>query len=693
LLSITAVIAAIATWTLRKGLRAAAESLSLLTVLLVVVDFVAAVEGGLFGLGGVSDDLESWIAAGLVVITGLAWAVAARRTRTRMLMGVELVAALGVSWLVILAFEQHWIRTEFMAFLLAVVVAGVALAAARTAVWTFAAWVALIAGGNLAIAFLASLVRILDHDDLAGLWTNGRAVGWVVCMVVAAAIAATQRIAMPARIMSAAVAVLGVELLVLRPLEGSSDNLILSCVTAACAVAAASTLLLARPWRVGAAAGAVPTALISTVMVAPSAVYAVAIALSGAKRPWTWSISDRSRFQDFDPIASPWLVGIAGVLVAAAVFVIVVRRLPGLATAFVIVLTAAVVVALRYSMPLWGVIAILAAMTAATAAFAVVKRSWFVGAVALGSACITLTGSLGSNLTTLVVAVALALGLAALTWWVADNELSATAALGGVVLGGLAVAAGFDHAGLRENGTSYALVGFGALVVLAAQVRLGGRTHRSRPGTELGAVVVQTVGVALAVAYDTDLQTPIALTVAGASLAAVALVSEDRRPVSVVGGLLLAAATWVRLAAVGVTVVEAYTLPSATVLLVLGVIRMRRRPGTSSITNLAPGLLLALVPSLVVAIPDPTSLRALLLGIAAAAAILAGAAVRWACPLLVGGAVLLVLVIVNLAPYANAIPRWVLLALLCAAFLFLGITWEKRLRDARTLLAQVERLA
>jgi hypothetical protein len=52
-----------------------------------------------------------------------------------------------------------------------------------------------------------------------------------------------------------------------------------------------------------------------------------------------------------------------------------------------------------------------------------------------------------------------------------------------------------------------------------------------------------------------------------------------------------------------------------------------------------------------------------------------------------------VLAVANLVPYIDAVPRWVLFGAVGAALLFLGITWERRLRDARTLVAAIERFA
>jgi hypothetical protein len=233
----------------------------------------------------------------------------------------------------------------------------------------------------------------------------------------------------------------------------------------------------------------------------------------------------------------------------------------------------------------------------------------------------------------------------------------------------------------------------GAAVLLAAQIRRFGRHLPMRLGMEVGGGVLSVVGAAFATAFSVSVQLPVVLTLTGAALIAVALVSDDRRLVSVAGGLVLMSASWVRLGVVGVTAVEAYTLPTGLVLLVLGTIRMVRRPGSSSIPVLLPGLTLSLLPSLWVAVSEPTSLRALLLGIAATAVMLVGAYLRWIAPLLFGAAVVLVLAAINLAPYAAAIPRWVLFGLLGAALLYLGVTWEKRLRNARTLIAAAERLA
>jgi cell division protein FtsW (lipid II flippase) len=139
----------------------------------------------------------------------------------------------------------------------------------------------------------------------------------------------------------------------------------------------------------------------------------------------------------------------------------------------------------------------------------------------------------------------------------------------------------------------------------------------------------------------------------------------------------------VRLEQVGVHVVEAYTLPSALVLVAVGLWRLRHDDEAATVRYLAPGLTLATVPSLLVALGDPASPRALLLGAGCLALLLAGAALRWSAPLVVGAVVGAVLVLRELAPYAAQVPTWLTIGLSGAVLLAVGITWESRMGDLR----------
>ncbi len=210
---------------------------------------------------------------------------------------------------------------------------------------------------------------------------------------------------------------------------------------------------------------------------------------------------------------------------------------------------------------------------------------------------------------------------------------------------------------------------------------------RPRVPTEVAAAVTGTVGTLVALdATVGPASTSLAvhLTVAGALVSLGALAHRDRRVLAWPGGLLLAAATWVRLADLGVSAPEAYTLPTALVLVAVGVLRLARDPGASTRTALVPGLVLAVTPSLLwVLATDPVSLRALLLGTACLALTLGGALARWAAPVVVGTVAGGVLALAELAPYAAATPQWVLLGLAGAALTLGGVTWEHRMADLR----------
>ena len=194
-----------------------------------------------------------------------------------------------------------------------------------------------------------------------------------------------------------------------------------------------------------------------------------------------------------------------------------------------------------------------------------------------------------------------------------------------------------------------------------------------------------TVVCAASIADANDVYAALAihLTVAGVLVTASSIIHPSRRPLAWVGGVLLAAATWVRLIELGVHVPEAYTLPSALVLVAVGAWRLRQDDESATLTYLAPGLTLATVPSLLAMLDDPYSVRALLLGIACLLLTVGGAAVRWGAPVTVGAAVGTLLVLRELAPYAAQVPTWLTIGVSGALLLIVGITWESRMNDVR----------
>ncbi|MFD0024088.1 SCO7613 C-terminal domain-containing membrane protein [Streptomyces sp. NPDC058382] len=173
-------------------------------------------------------------------------------------------------------------------------------------------------------------------------------------------------------------------------------------------------------------------------------------------------------------------------------------------------------------------------------------------------------------------------------------------------------------------------------------------------------------------------------------LAAGTALRPERRPVA--GWLataLFVLAAWVRLSASGVSSPEAYTLPVSVPALVIGALRRRSDPAASSWAAYGAGLAATLVPSLVAAWADPYWLRPLLLGTAALVITLLGARLRLQALLVLGGAVLALDALHELAPYVvqvvGTMPRWVAPALAGVLLLTVGATYEKRMRDARRL--------
>ncbi|MFD9307077.1 SCO7613 C-terminal domain-containing membrane protein, partial [Streptomyces sp. NPDC060048] len=232
------------------------------------------------------------------------------------------------------------------------------------------------------------------------------------------------------------------------------------------------------------------------------------------------------------------------------------------------------------------------------------------------------------------------------------------------------------------------------LAVPAAVAALGPRLGAVRVPAEAAAAGAGLLAVALATGDAPVLALVLAL--AGVVCAGAAVRPERRSAAGWPAGVLFLAATWVRLAASGVTVPEAYTLPVTAAALAVGFVRRRRDPGAASWTAYGPGLAATLLPSTLAVWGDPHWARPLLLGAGALAVTLAGARGRLRAPLLLGGATLAAVALHELTPYVvqvvDALPRWLPPALAGVLLLAVGATYEKRLRDARRLRDAIGRL-
>ncbi|MFD8738698.1 SCO7613 C-terminal domain-containing membrane protein [Streptomyces sp. NPDC059618] len=228
-----------------------------------------------------------------------------------------------------------------------------------------------------------------------------------------------------------------------------------------------------------------------------------------------------------------------------------------------------------------------------------------------------------------------------------------------------------------------------ALLVLVVPVTAALLAARTEDGAatlsiEITGALAGLLAIALAVSEPPLLATVLAL--CGLVCAGTA-VREGRRPVQYAAVALFVLASWVRLASWGVGSPEAYTLPVTVPALLLGVYRRRSDTSVSSWTAYAPGLSVTLAPSLFTAWIEGEWQRPLLLGAAALAVTLLGARHRLQAPLLLGGAVLVLDALHELAPYivqiVDALPRWTPPALAGVLLLALGATYEQRIRDAR----------
>jgi hypothetical protein len=371
--------------------------------------------------------------------------------------------------------------------------------------------------------------------------------------------------------------------------------------------------------------------------------------------------------------------------VVAAVLALTVRdgalraraRLTALTAAWATVLVLPPVLDMPYAAGLM----VLGVLTAGTLAVAARARGGDLAVTALVLASVTSVAvgfeALAARAATPSVLAVLAVLFAAASTRARLSPVTAPAAL--VHATALACAAG-AAAGWAPQHIALPVLAVPAVAALVAP-RTGGA---ARVPVEVAGGAAGLLAVALAVPAPPMLALVLAL--CGAITAGAAL-RPDRRALGHASAALFVLASWVRLAAWEVTAPEAYTLPAALPALVVGVLRRRRDVRASSWAAYGPGLVVALLPSLAAAWTDAHWQRPLLLGAAALLVTLLGARHRLKAPLVLGGAVLALDALHELAPYlvqvTDALPRWVPPALAGLLLLVVGATYERRLRDVR----------
>lgn len=284
----------------------------------------------------------------------------------------------------------------------------------------------------------------------------------------------------------------------------------------------------------------------------------------------------------------------------------------------------------------------------------------------------------------------------------------------------VAVASGVAAAavGRHELGAPLAGVATAALVGDAAAIALalGGHAHDAGLTAVAAAAVFVPLAAGAARAFPGDVRHPVVEMTASASIVVgLTLTVPDHLTrsvgltVSVIAFALAAAsgwrvehlwiaavaavlAVWSWLAAAGVTVVEAYTVPAGGIAVTAGALTLQRRPRLSSWPALGSGLAIGMLPTLAIALDGGGVTRPLVLTIAALVVLAIASRASLQAPFVIGAACLLSLGLDALGPMAAQLPRWLTLGVTGVVVLWLGATAEARLGDLRRARSRYEAL-
>lgn len=701
LVLLTAVTASLAAWMARRHLRGAAESLALVALGLLSLDLVGARSAGWFG--DLPDAGFLVLLGTALVASGSAASVVARRSPVRALTAPELVAGIGAA--VLTAGVATLDAVPRSTALVLAVLAALALCAGAAALGLRLG--SALSGGAAALAWLAQLghaVASVGEPSLEALWAGGDAVELLASAVLAGLVAAVRPLPLPARVAAGSVATTVVSFVAVLPALDESATAAAAATLGSLAAAGVVCWLLPRPW------GLVATGTQLLAGAAMVVLTALVVATAGSRlgevagQAWGGTVGGPMVGPVPTGLPAPWLapLAVAALLGTGAALARVSRALDALLPVLadprvwaVLLLGSSVAALASATVPVWTVLGALLVPAAAFLGWWLVRPTAGTLLAAAGFLAGAVTvGAYDEWLTVVALAAAL-LGAGAVHLRASSPDVAAAA--GAVLAATVAGSAWTWGALVQAPGTWTGLVG---LLLLAAVVLTlpiyadhWWRTPNpvaARAGIEVGAAAAALplglAGVATAAAAGRPTWTAVYLTVAGAALVAEALLRGDRRMLAWAGSGLLVLASWVRLADLGVEAPEPYTLPAAVALTVLGLLRLRREAAADTLSTLAPGLVLGTAPSLVWTLEDPRGLRALLLGLACLALVLAGLQARWSAPLLVGAAVGAVLVVRLAAPYVGeAVPRWVLIGSAGALLIATGVTWERRLQEARHL--------
>lgn len=687
LLVITGAIAGIAIWSTRHTLRASAEAMWTVFFGFFTIDYFAARSYGLLGLDAL--DGEHAVLVFGVVVAALGGTVAVIGRKHLALHAPSVIGGLAV-----------WVATIALAGVIDApffwrAIAGLALAGAAAVIAGFLSLrlLMLVAGAAAGAFFVAAVIgaaiELAEHPHLDQLVGHGSPMLLMSVLTVIVGLA-VPRLRTPA----GALATLGLASLVFAPsIAASTPD---GGYVAAAMISVVLALGLIRgsgDWITGVriSAGLVLSGLtLASFGWIGSAVDSVSRQGDHMfERDWTTRLVRGSEQPE-----SAWLALVVFAAIAASL-VALMRWPEGRMYAKPLNLLPVFVAALGVGLAVISAqppaVVAAASVLGLGAGLLILTRSvhavW--QALALVVALLPAVMALSSETASLGLWVVEALVLAAVAILWADEWLRRASAFAcsALVVGSVALIA--DLSGLGDTGIRLAV-----LIASIVAVAKGSFLLRRFVG-RIEIEVAGGLGIALVLltAVDEGLGTQALLwTVAGASLVLISLFVADRRWLRLVGSAGLGVAWVLRLLASDVSTVEAYTAPFAVVLLGAGLWAMRGDEGLRTVIALTPGLSLALLPSIPQALADPTGLRALLLGIAALTALAAGVRQKWQMPFAYGSAVLALLVVWNVGPVANGLPRWLLIAAAGAIFTGIGITWENRVGNARSIAQYVQNL-
>ncbi|MFC5813544.1 SCO7613 C-terminal domain-containing membrane protein [Nonomuraea harbinensis] len=280
----------------------------------------------------------------------------------------------------------------------------------------------------------------------------------------------------------------------------------------------------------------------------------------------------------------------------------------------------------------------------------------------------------------LAVALAVAATLGRATWWAGACAL-------------VAGAASTRAAAYAFGSEPATLIVLPVLASAAAVMALAGRTKELRVWAPAFAALflgLEAVAAGLSLGVRVLVAASMGFAVAGVLALLWSLRAGQRgaRGLRYTGAVLLLLASWLRLGADEVTVVEAYTVPCSLVLLGSGWWRRRGAPAGSWAAYGA-GLSFTMLPSLVAVYADAEWRRSLGLGVVALVVLVAGARFRLQAPTVIGAVVLAGVAVRELAPYVSemllVVPRWAPIAVGGLLLVVVGATYEARMRDLRKL--------